>query len=99
MYWGIMEREKTVFISYRRTNIPWALAIFQNLTQHGLTCFLITTVLPVVTSSASFLGTSLREHTFLFCSPLRRWNGATNRTIGCGARLKRRWIASATLSR
>src|SRR5260370_19106582 len=31
--------EKTVFISYRRTNIPWALAIFQNLTQHGYDVF------------------------------------------------------------
>src|ERR1700719_2928278 len=36
-----MERiEKTVFLSYRRTNIPWALAIFQNLTQHGYDVFL-----------------------------------------------------------
>jgi len=27
-----MERiEKTVFLSYRRTNFPWALAIFQDL--------------------------------------------------------------------
>jgi hypothetical protein len=35
-----MERiEKTVFISYRRTNIPWALAIFQNLTQQGYDVF------------------------------------------------------------
>ncbi len=31
--------QKTVFISYRRTNIPWALAIFQNLTQHGFDVF------------------------------------------------------------
>jgi lipoprotein NlpI len=31
--------DKTVFISYRRTNIPWALAIFQNLTQHGYDVF------------------------------------------------------------
>jgi hypothetical protein len=31
-----MERiEKTVFLSYRRTNIPWALSIFKDLTQHG----------------------------------------------------------------
>src|SRR5271169_6777834 len=31
-----MERiEKTVFLSYRRTNIPWALAIFHSLTHHG----------------------------------------------------------------
>ncbi len=35
-----MERiEKTVFISYRRTNVPWALAIFQNLAQHGFDVF------------------------------------------------------------
>ena len=31
--------EKTVFISYRRTNMPWALAIFQNLTTHGFDVF------------------------------------------------------------
>jgi hypothetical protein len=35
-----MERiEKTVFLSYRRTNISWALNIFQNLTQHGYDVF------------------------------------------------------------
>ncbi len=35
-----MERiEKTVFLSYRRTNIPWALAIYQNLTHHGFDVF------------------------------------------------------------
>jgi tetratricopeptide (TPR) repeat protein len=35
-----MERiEKTVFLSYRRTNIPWALAIFQSLVQHGYDVF------------------------------------------------------------
>jgi len=32
--------EKTVFISYRRPSFPWALAIFQNLTQHGYDVFL-----------------------------------------------------------
>jgi tetratricopeptide (TPR) repeat protein len=31
--------EKTVFISYRRTNAPWALAVFQYLTQHGYDVF------------------------------------------------------------
>ena len=31
--------EKTVFISYRRTNFPWALAICQDLTQHGYDVF------------------------------------------------------------
>ena len=35
-----MERiEKTVFISYRRTNVPWALAVWQNLTHHGYDAF------------------------------------------------------------
>jgi len=31
--------EKTVFISYRRTNAPWALAIFKELTHHGYDVF------------------------------------------------------------
>jgi len=31
--------EKTVFISYRRSNVPWALAIYQNLTMHGYDLF------------------------------------------------------------
>ncbi len=31
--------EKTVFISYRRTNAPWALALYQHLTQHGYDVF------------------------------------------------------------
>jgi hypothetical protein len=31
--------EKTVFLSYRRTNASWALAIFQNLTHHGYDVF------------------------------------------------------------
>ena len=32
--------EKTVFISYRRTNPPWALAVSQYLTQNGYDVFL-----------------------------------------------------------
>ncbi len=31
--------EKTVFISYRRTNLPWGLAIYQNLTVRGYDVF------------------------------------------------------------
>jgi hypothetical protein len=31
--------EKTIFISYRRTNLPWALAIFQNLSSRGYDVF------------------------------------------------------------
>jgi len=32
-------KEKTVFISYRRTNAPWALAIYQDLTHNGYDVF------------------------------------------------------------
>lgn len=36
-----MERvEKSVFISYRRTNFAWALAVWQNLAQHGYDVFI-----------------------------------------------------------
>jgi hypothetical protein len=36
-----MERiEKTVFLSYRRTNVSWALLIFRDLTEHGYDVFL-----------------------------------------------------------
>jgi tetratricopeptide (TPR) repeat protein len=31
--------EKPVFLSYRRTNFPWARAIYENLTQHGFDVF------------------------------------------------------------
>ena len=31
--------EKTVFISYRRTNLPWARAVYQDLTSHGYDTF------------------------------------------------------------
>lgn len=36
---GMTRVEKTVFLSYRRSNVPWALAIFQHLTQHGYDVF------------------------------------------------------------
>jgi hypothetical protein len=31
--------EKTVFVSYRRASVSWALAVYQNLTQHGYDVF------------------------------------------------------------
>jgi tetratricopeptide (TPR) repeat protein len=36
---GMEQIERTVFLSYRRTNFPWALAIFQDLTHHGYDVF------------------------------------------------------------
>jgi hypothetical protein len=38
--------ERTVFISYRRTNAPWALAIFKELTHHGYDVFFDYTGIP-----------------------------------------------------
>jgi tetratricopeptide (TPR) repeat protein len=35
----VLRLEKTVFLSYRRTDQAWALAIFQNLTNHGFDVF------------------------------------------------------------
>ena len=32
-------RRNTVFLSYRRTNAPWALAVFKDLTSHGYDVF------------------------------------------------------------
>ena len=32
--------DKTVFISYRRSTVAWALAIYQNLTMHGFDVFI-----------------------------------------------------------
>ena len=38
--------EKTVFISYRRTNFAWALSIYQDLTHHGYDVFFDVTNIP-----------------------------------------------------
>jgi tetratricopeptide (TPR) repeat protein len=37
LVWNVLRN--TIFLSYRRTNIPWALAIFQNLTHNGYDVF------------------------------------------------------------
>ena len=61
-----MERiEKTVFISYRRTNFPWAMLVYQSLKQHGYDVFIDylgipsgafeTAILENITSRAHFL--------------------------------------------
>jgi tetratricopeptide (TPR) repeat protein len=57
--------EKTVFISYRRTNFPWAMLIYQNLTANGYDVFIDylgiasgsfeTAILENITSRAHFL--------------------------------------------
>ena len=37
---GLNRIEKTVFISYRRHSVAWAIAVWQNLTQHGYDVFI-----------------------------------------------------------
>jgi hypothetical protein len=64
----IMARiEKTVFLSYRRTDGPWGLAIFQHLTQHGYDVFIDYELLPLAISKLPFWKTLERGHTFLSC--------------------------------
>lgn len=53
--------EKTVFISYRRANAPWALAIFKELTHHGYDAFFDYTGTWRTTWSASSKLTRLAE--------------------------------------
>src|SRR5271167_3288021 len=62
--------EKTVFISYRRTNFPWGLAIYQELTQHGYDVFFDFTGL----ASGNFAGVILenihaRAHFLVLLTP------------------------------
>lgn len=56
--------EKTVFISYRRTNAPWALAIFKELTHHGYDVFFDYTGIP----SGDFERIILDAMTLKICS-------------------------------
>jgi hypothetical protein len=66
-----MERiEKTVFLSYRRTNIPWALAIFQNLTQHGYDVFFDYNGIASGDFESVILGNITARRIFLCYSPL-----------------------------
>jgi tetratricopeptide (TPR) repeat protein len=66
-----MERvEKTVFLSYRRTNVPWALAIFQNLTQHGYDVFIdFNGVGPGDFESVILGNTTARAHFLVLLTP------------------------------
>jgi hypothetical protein len=83
----LMERiEKTVFISYRRTNIPWALAIFQNLTQHGYDVFFDYNGIAGGDFDRAILGNiTARAHFLVLLTP-PHWNAVANRETGYGVR-------------
>ena len=84
--WGMERIEKTVFLSYRRTNIPWALAIFQNLTHHGHDVFFDYNGIASGDFERVILGNiTARAHFLVLLTP-PRLNVATTRPIGCAAR-------------
>ena len=57
--------EKTVFISYRRSDVYTALAVYQNLKNQGMIFSLITEVSPAGLLNRSSSATSKRVHTFV----------------------------------
>src|SRR5436305_11161482 len=74
----VMERvEKTVFLSYRRTNLPWALNIYQNLTFHGFDVFFDYTGISSGDFESVILGNVPGRHTSLSCLRRQHWSVAT----------------------
>ena len=68
--------KKTVFLSYRRTNIPWALNLFQNLTHNGYDVFF------------DYSGIASGDFERIISSRRRRLRAAATLPTGCGAKLK-----------
>src|SRR6266852_4761556 len=86
-----MERiEKTVFLSYRRTNISWALAVFQNLTQHGYDVFLDYNGIAGDFERVVLENITARGHFLVLLSP-SALSVATIRQIGCEGKWRLLW--------
>ena len=86
-----MERiEKTVFLSYRRTNISWALAVFQNLTQHGYDVFLDYSGIAGDFERVVLENITARGHFLVLLSP-SALSVATIRQIGCEGKWRLLW--------
>ena len=90
-----MRIEKTVFISYRRTNVAWALAIFKDLTSHGYDVFFDFTGL----ASGDF-EQAIMEHIrarahFLVLLPRLRSKGAAGPMTGFDAKSRPPWRCGA----
>jgi hypothetical protein len=72
--------EKTVFISYRRINFPWAKAVAQNLVYHGYDAFLHYSNIPSGDFESSIIGNIISRAHFLIIltrSALERWGEAS----------------------
>ncbi len=91
--------QKTVFISYRRTNFYTALAIYQDLTAHGYDVFFDYQSIDSGDFEQIIIGNIRAKAHFLVVLSQSALNVAANRAIGCDARLKPPWTRSATLSR
>jgi len=90
--------EKTVFVSYRRTDESWGLAIFQDLTQHGYDVFIDYDGI----ASGNFETVILeniraRAHFLVLLTPAALERCGDPKT-GCAVRLRLRSIANAILS-
>src|SRR5689334_15490032 len=94
---GMARVEKTVFISYRRTNAPWALPSSRTCTTTDMTYFLIMKASPVATSRVSFWGTSGHGPISLCCSHPQRSRAEVNQQIGYDVRSKNHYPSTATL--
>lgn len=81
--------EKTVFISYRRTNLPWALFVYQYLTIYGYDVFFDYQSIDSGDFESVILTISEQEHISLSFLHLPHLIIAVSPMIGCGAKLKR----------
>lgn len=81
--------QRTVFISYRRTNFPWALAIYQNLTHHGLDVFFDYKGIASGDFESVIVGNiQSRAHFLVLLTPSALEDCPITRRTGCDAKSK-----------
>jgi len=85
--------EKTVFVSYRRTNAPWVLAISQNLTHNGYDVFFDYTGLASGDFESVILENIHARAHFLVLPP--PWSALAIPATGCAAKSNPRSTAGA----
>jgi hypothetical protein len=90
--------EKTVFISYRRANVPWALAVFQYLTHHGFDVFFDCMGIASGDFEKVILD-NIRSRAHFHCSRPRHLSAAPSLATGFVVRLRMPWLAAVTSCR
>lgn len=87
--------EKTVFISYRRTDFPWAAAIFQDLNHNGYDVFYDIKAIASGSFESVILGNiDARAHFLVLLTPSALERCSTRET-GCAAKSRLLLEASA----